>query len=730
MTQNRPTFETLREQLGEPRVRPAPALISIVDKLIKQLRPAEVQTIDEHPFEEQRYVTDWCEQLHAALRRKGIVLRPGPKNFWSVPNWFEQALIEYSKEYPDEEGQSGDFDETEVPRRSFYMPDDFDDDESSHGTTVSKNERDDRVLEDHLHYWVRNEQRLRDFLVHQQHELWYYIQPEGKGCRPIYAMLKFYRYFFFSRGFEKLTDYNPHTERLRRMRDRYVAEFRLRHQEPEMSPQRVLLSFTDVALHICCVDMSSGSSENVPIPVLESAPTASDFMRLEQWYLNAAKSHKPYEDPVKAVKKEPCAAEEATKNMQQLPTMRNNETYDQIKRDAAAQADKWFQRDSEHWRQKAHEVIQACLSSDLLRDIQGDPDVKSGTWKMPMFTDEGRALQAYYLSLIILHDLAGGYVNISHGMWPAGGIPVANADGGILEQESKVKLCLWDAARHVFNPFYGDKSDFIKAALRAVKTDLPTHRIAVQRGNEQKRVEADLKAEPCSSVVDAEKAEPLRQTVEKLRAFAVGEWIGKELSATDCVTVYNQLMACIAPSFAFSVQQLAKRGYALAADNLRNRQHELFDKARTRYLPAEQGVKVLFPDNLRVEILSFAEEIERTIAGVTMPPAKGTKKQDYEHNADFTMVTWFGTEYKFSPEIQAKAVAALWQEWEKTRLGLHQKTVGQKAGSAADAGTFRMDTLFRNHPAFGTMICAEGDGIYRLTPPNSKRNHSKKSRKR
>jgi hypothetical protein len=121
-------------------------------------------------------------------------------------------------------------------------------------------------------------------------------------------------------------------------------------------------------------------------------------------------------------------------------------------------------------------------------------------------------------------------------------------------------------------------------------------------------------------VVTAE-MEPLQQTAQKLRAFANGKWIGKELSQQDCVTAYDELMACIASSFAWSLQQVSQHGYALSADNLRNRQHDLFHKARTRYLPNEPNVRVLFPDNLRVEILSFAEEIERTVAGVAGKPA-------------------------------------------------------------------------------------------------------------
>jgi class 3 adenylate cyclase len=151
----------------------------------------------------------------------------------------------------------------------------------------------------------------------------------------------------------------------------------------------------------------------------------------------------------------------------------NSEAYEKAKRDAAAQVEKWFQRDPEYWRKKAEEVIQARLPSNLLNDIQGIPDAKSGTWKMPMFTDEARALQAYYLGLIIVHDSSdAGYVSIAHDLWPVGHLPAVDANGKTLHQESNAKVFLWEAARHLFDESYGDKSNFIKAALQAVGKDL------------------------------------------------------------------------------------------------------------------------------------------------------------------------------------------------------------------------------------------------------------------
>lgn len=85
------------------------------------------------------------------------------------------------------------------------------------------------------------------------------------------------------------------------------------------------------------------------------------------------------------------------------------------------------------------------------------------------------------------------------------------------------------------------------------------------------------------------------------------------------------------------------------------------------------------------------------------------------HNADFTMVNWYGREYHFALGIQSSAVAALWAEWEKSGLGLHQDTIRNAVDAERDS--FRMDTAFRNHPAFGPMIQRCGDGRYKLAPP-------------
>jgi len=82
------------------------------------------------------------------------------------------------------------------------------------------------------------------------------------------------------------------------------------------------------------------------------------------------------------------------------------------------------------------------------------------------------------------------------------------------------------------------------------------------------------------------------------------------------------------------------------------------------------------------------------------------------HSSDFTTVTWYDTLYIFDDGLQAKAVALLWTEYDKGEMGLSEKTIGEKIGSSA--ANYRLDSTFRNHPAWGTMIVKVRQGVYRL----------------
>lgn len=98
-----------------------------------------------------------------------------------------------------------------------------------------------------------------------------------------------------------------------------------------------------------------------------------------------------------------------------------------------------------------------------------------------------------------------------------------------------------------------------------------------------------------------------------------------------------------------------------------------------------------------------------------------------KHNADFTMVNWFGTEYQFALGVQSSAVKALWEEWEKSGLGLSQQTIRGIIDAERDA--FRMVHVFRNHPAWKTMIHGDGKGRYRIVKPKLSKDKTKNPRR-
>ncbi len=131
---------------------------------------------------------------------------------------------------------------------------------------------------------------------------------------------------------------------------------------------------------------------------------------------------------------------------------------------------------------------------------------------------------------------------------------------------------------------------------------------------------------PGSQQLIIAEVEPLRETIDRLRAFAKGNWIDKELSQQECDTSYHELIACFHPSFEYSLRWLGQRGHADSAGNLKKRQRDLYEKVRVQYLPSEPNLRVLFPHNLPVEILSLAEEIEKTVARATTPEVEGLGK--------------------------------------------------------------------------------------------------------
>lgn len=84
------------------------------------------------------------------------------------------------------------------------------------------------------------------------------------------------------------------------------------------------------------------------------------------------------------------------------------------------------------------------------------------------------------------------------------------------------------------------------------------------------------------------------------------------------------------------------------------------------------------------------------------------------HSCDFRSVRWYGNDYHFSP-AQSLIVQALWN-------ALENKTprVGARALlRAADMVSDKISDLFKEHPAWGSMICTDTKGNYWLSEPEN-----------
>lgn len=85
------------------------------------------------------------------------------------------------------------------------------------------------------------------------------------------------------------------------------------------------------------------------------------------------------------------------------------------------------------------------------------------------------------------------------------------------------------------------------------------------------------------------------------------------------------------------------------------------------------------------------------------------------HSNDFTSVNWYGTSYTFKRGQQVSIVEALWKAMETKTPTLSKDGLAEAAGSSAD--DFKIGHVFRDHPAYKTMIISIGKGIYRLAEP-------------
>lgn len=84
--------------------------------------------------------------------------------------------------------------------------------------------------------------------------------------------------------------------------------------------------------------------------------------------------------------------------------------------------------------------------------------------------------------------------------------------------------------------------------------------------------------------------------------------------------------------------------------------------------------------------------------------------QPCRHGPDFACVVWFGTTYQFTA-TQSHVIKPLWEAWQNGTPDVRHETLLLAAGSEAS----NLRDVFRDHPAWNTMIVSKAKGTYRLT---------------
>jgi hypothetical protein len=83
------------------------------------------------------------------------------------------------------------------------------------------------------------------------------------------------------------------------------------------------------------------------------------------------------------------------------------------------------------------------------------------------------------------------------------------------------------------------------------------------------------------------------------------------------------------------------------------------------------------------------------------------------HSDDFRSVNWYGAAYSFTAN-QASVVRQLWEAWERGTPDVGDHTLLENA----DVQSERLNVMFRDHPAWKTMIqVGASRGTHRLMEP-------------
>lgn len=120
---------------------------------------------------------------------------------------------------------------------------------------------------------------------------------------------------------------------------------------------------------------------------------------------------------------------------------------------------------------------------------------------------------------------------------------------------------------------------------------------------------------------------------------------------------------------------------------------------------------------IRVHLRTACGWSDADVTGATwktiLAVLRGHEQPANRHSEDYSTVLWQGLSYAFSPS-QARAVEILWKAYENGTPDVHQASIHERIGSSSESQ--RLRDIFKNHPAWGTMIVAgEGKGMFRLS---------------
>ena len=151
---------------------------------------------------------------------------------------------------------------------------------------------------------------------------------------------------------------------------------------------------------------------------------------------------------------------------------------------------------------------------------------------------------------------------------------------------------------------------------------------------------------------------------------------------------------------------------------------------RQKWPDIQQSLKVLPQIEYAKFLAAFDREAARAqtllrtspASATTLPAAPsseakpGEPENDARHSLDFASVDWYGTPFTFTTN-QAACVRVLWEAWKNKTPVIGGLTIIDAAG--VDRSDERLDLVFRDNLAWGTMIVSPSKGRYCLKAPDA-----------